>query len=137
MKSFDPHGQRLPIKIDTATNGEYAPRPLPEINRTANALASERAGMFARALGLSRRKFLVSTCGAAATLLAFDEVHARNGSTGGRFALPREAALEPAAANSVLGGDEVIFDIQGHHMSPIAKWRNRTAPWFEFSMHIP
>jgi uncharacterized protein len=137
MKSFDPSGQRLPIKIDTATNGEYAPRPLPEVNRWANSLADERAGAYAKALGVSRRKFLVSICGAAATLLAFDEVHASNGSTGGRFVLPREAAFEPAAANSALGGDEVIFDIQGHHMSPIAKWRNRTAPWFEFSMHIP
>jgi predicted TIM-barrel fold metal-dependent hydrolase len=137
MKSFDPHGQRLPIKIDTATNGEYAPRPLPEVNRAANALAKERAGAFAKVLDLSRRNFLVSSCGAAATLLAFDEVHAANGSTGGRFVLSREAALEPAAANAALGGDEVIFDIQGHHMSPISKWRNPKAPWFEFSMEIP
>jgi predicted TIM-barrel fold metal-dependent hydrolase len=137
MRNFDPHGQRLPIKIDTATNGEYAPRPLPEVNRAANALARERAGKLAKALGLSRRNFLVSSCGAAATLLAFDEVHAANGGTGGRFVLSREAALEPAAAEAALGGDEVIFDIQGHHMSPIGKWLNPKAPWFEFSMEIP
>ena len=137
MKSFDPHGQRLPIKIDTATNGEYAPRPLPEVNRAANALAKERAGAFAKILDLSRRSFLVSSCGAAATLLAFNEVHAADGSTGGRFELSREAALEPAAADAALGGDEVIFDIQGHHMSPITKWRSPKAPWFEFSMEIP
>ncbi len=29
----DPEGLRLPIKVDTATNGEYAPIPLKPVHR--------------------------------------------------------------------------------------------------------
>lgn len=137
MNNFDPGGQRLPIKIDSATNGEFAPRPLPEVNRAANALALDRATRTARALDISRRNFMVSSCGAAATLMAFNEVHAAAGATGGRFELPREARFETAAANSVLSSDDIVFDIQGHHLSPIAKWRNPKAPWAEVSKFIP
>ncbi len=28
VQDLDPHGQRLPIKLDTTTNGEFAPIPL-------------------------------------------------------------------------------------------------------------
>ena len=137
MSTFDPHGQRLPIKIDSTSNGEFVPRPLPEVNRLANALALERATDAAKALGLSRRNFLVSSCGAAATLMAFNEAHAAVGATGGRFELPPEARFEVAAADSVLKSEDIVFDIQGHHMSPIAKWRNPKAAWNEVAKYIP
>jgi predicted TIM-barrel fold metal-dependent hydrolase len=137
MSIFDPHGERLPIKIDSTSNGEFVPRPLPAVNRRANALAHERIAQAARKLGLSRRQFLVSTCGAGATLLAFNEAHARAGASGGRFELPHEAAFEVAAADSVLKGEEFVFDIQGHHVMPINQWRDRSAPWVEVSRLIP
>ncbi len=57
----DPDGSRLPIKVDTTTNGEFAPRPLERSSRAANALASDRAGANAKRAGLSRRSFLTST----------------------------------------------------------------------------
>jgi uncharacterized protein len=137
MSTFDPQGQRLPIKIDSASNGEFVPRPLPQVNRVANALALERATEAARALGLNRRNFLVSSCGAAATLMAFNDAHAAAGATGGRFELPAEAPFEVAAADSVLQSEDIVFDIQGHHLSPIAQWRNPQAAWNEVSKHIP
>ncbi|MFT5140115.1 MAG: hypothetical protein ACI9H8_002040 [Lysobacterales bacterium] len=41
----DPEGSRLPIKLNTCTNGEYLPQPLPEHVRktigTASSWASE------------------------------------------------------------------------------------------------
>lgn len=137
MSVFDPSGLRLPIKIDSTSNGEFVPRPLAPVNRRANALAHERVAEAARRLGLSRRDFLISTCGSGATLLAFNDVHAQAGTAGGRFELPREAAFEVAAADSVLKGDEFVFDIQGHHVSPISKWRNPSAPWVEVARLIP
>jgi hypothetical protein len=43
---------RLPIKIDTTTNGEFAPKPLPQASVTANQVALSRvdAGGFSGTL---------------------------------------------------------------------------------------
>jgi predicted TIM-barrel fold metal-dependent hydrolase len=119
---FDPHGARLPIKIDTASNGEYEPRPLEPLQQAANRHASERADEVARRLGLGRRTFLKSFCGAATTLLAFNEVQAKAGHAGGWFAIPPEAAYEQDLAEASLGGDEFIFDIQNHCVDPSGDW---------------
>ncbi len=120
---------RLPIKLDTTTNGEFAPVPLPSWCVLANALARERAARNARRLAFSRRRFLVSACGAATTLLAMNEANARAGRRGGRYELPPESALEPALAEARLGGDELIFDVQGHHVAPERPWRERSRFW--------
>ena len=73
---IDPEGTRLPIKLDPTSNGEYVPVPLAPANLAANRLAQEYATANARKLGISRRKFLISSCGAASTLLAFNQAHA-------------------------------------------------------------
>jgi uncharacterized protein len=84
--SPDPEGTRLPIKLDTTSNGEFMPRPLAPANRAANRLAHESATLNAKRLALSRRKFLISSCGAASTLLAFNKAH---GVAGGFYELER------------------------------------------------
>jgi hypothetical protein len=55
MKDADPQGRRLPVKVDTTTNGEFAPIPLERAARRANALADERASTFAKYLGKARQ----------------------------------------------------------------------------------
>ena len=65
---FDPEGTRLPIKVDTATNGEFVPRPLTRLQQAANVLAHEQVGTAARKTALDRRSFLKSLTGSAATL---------------------------------------------------------------------
>ncbi|NNM01308.1 MAG: amidohydrolase, partial [Gammaproteobacteria bacterium] len=115
----DPQGRRLPIKVDTTSNGEYVPRPLSRGEALGNQLAFDAAGTTARRLGVGRRAFLKSSCGAAATLLAFNQANAAFGGSGGRFALAPEAAFEPAAADAVLKKDgQFIFDMQLHCMDP-------------------
>ncbi|MGH8589342.1 MAG: amidohydrolase family protein, partial [Gammaproteobacteria bacterium] len=126
---FDPHGRRLPIKLDTTSNGEFLPRPLPHGVRLAKHLAHERAGETARRLGMSRRAFLKSLSGAALTLLAINEANARGGSRGGYFNVGREAPYEPEAARETLAGQEFIFDIQCHHVNPKGAWRRITNQW--------
>ncbi len=69
---FDPDGTRLPIKLDSTSNGEFMPTPLDATARGANRLARRWAGENAKRRGQSRRSFLVSACGAASTLLAFN-----------------------------------------------------------------
>ena len=97
----DPDGLRLPIKLDSTSNGEFVPVPLEPVHHHARRLALEMATAHARRLGQSRRDFLVSLCGAATTLMAMNLAACSNGRRGGGYALPAEAATEPAAAGSV------------------------------------
>ena len=123
----DPDGLRLPIKLDSTSNGEFVPVPLEPVHLHARQLAFDDATANARRLGLSRRDFMVSLCGAASTLLAMNTAFLAGCKRGGRYELPREAALEPAAANSVLAGNEFIFDVQGHFVNPSGAWTQAAA----------
>ena len=118
----DPEGTRLPIKLDSTSNGEFAPIPLLRSNCQANRLAQEAAARNAKWLGKSRRDFLTSACGAASTLLAFNAANAAAGKMGGFFELPEDAALDLVAARSKLDGEEFIFDVQGHYVNPEGAW---------------
>ena len=119
--------ERLPIKLDSTSNGEYVPVPIGAAARHANALAHDAAAVAARRIGADRRAYLRSLLGAAATLGAFNDAFAAAGQRGGHYALPREAAFEPAAAQAAVGGDEFIFDVQLHHVNPQGAWRK--GPW--------
>ena len=114
----DPSGQRLPIKLDSTSNGEFAPLPLSTANHAANQLAQENASANARHLHLGRRAFMVSLCGAASTLLAFNKANSAFGKHGGYFDVPADAALDPQLAQAALDGTEFIFDVQGHYVRP-------------------
>jgi len=115
MSGFsDPDGRRLPIKLDATSNGEFAPVPLDAAGRAANKLAREAASENARRLGLDRRRFMVSACGAASTLLAFNAANAAAGRRGGYFELDRLAAVDADAAMQQLASREFVFDVQGH-----------------------
>ncbi|MGH7870926.1 MAG: amidohydrolase family protein, partial [Candidatus Binatia bacterium] len=77
---------------------------------------------------MSRRAFLVSACGAASALIAFNAANAAAGRRGGFFELESEAALDPQLAQARLGGKgEFIFDVQGHFVDPSGAWV-KTAP---------
>ncbi|WDI31819.1 amidohydrolase family protein [Hyphococcus flavus] len=122
MQNRDPEGSRLPIKIDTTSNGEFSPIPLEKRNIAGNAFAHEWAGENARRKGASRRDFMVSACGAATSLLAVNHANAMAKKTGGKFDLPEDAALDVDAAMEALGGNEFIFDVQGHYVNPEGAW---------------
>ena len=112
--SSDPEGKRLPIKLDSTSNGEFMPIPLDATNRRANQLAQRSASEYARRRGVDRRAFMVSACGAASTLLAFNAANAASGRTGGFFELEQVAAVDSGVALDRLGGREFVFDVQGH-----------------------
>ncbi|HEX2932962.1 MAG TPA: amidohydrolase family protein [Candidatus Binatia bacterium] len=120
---IDPEGLRLPVKIDTTSNGEFEPVPLSPANRAGNLLAHEAASENAKRLGMSRRDFFVSACGAASTLIAFNAANAAARKSGGFFELEPEAALELRLAQARIGGKgEFIFDVQGHFVDPSGAW---------------
>jgi uncharacterized protein len=120
---------RLPIKLDSTSNGEYPPIPLAGIEREANSRAWALTGHGARRSGMDRRSYLASACGAAATLIAFDEVFAASGRAGGRYAIDRDAAYDTQLAQAAVGGDEFIFDVQLHHVNPAGAWRRPGNAW--------
>src|SRR5947207_7778622 len=124
----DPDGTRLPIKLDTATNGEFAPVPLEPVHRHARHLAFEAATRHARRLTQSRRAFLVSACGAATTLLGMNAAYGAAGRRGGYFELDADAALDLQVARSTLDTGEFIFDVQGHFVNPTGAWTKELPP---------
>ena len=124
---IDPEGHRLPVKIDTTSNGEFEPVPLAAGN-PGNRLAHEAVSANAKRTGMNRRDFLVSACGAASALIAFNAANAAAGRRGGFFELESEAALDPQLAQARVGGKgEFIFDVQGHFVDPSGAWV-KTAP---------
>ncbi len=108
----------LPVKLDSTSNGEFVPIPLTGPERRMRHLALERIDEAARHTGTDRRSFLISACGAAATLLAFNEARGADRSVAATFDLHPEAAFDPELAAERLGGREFIFDVQGHYLPP-------------------
>ena len=112
----------LPIKFGPCSNGEYDPRPLSPVVQETIRRARQDADAHARRLGVSRRDFLLSVCGAATTLLALsactnEEARDRGKpEPAGTYDIPPTAATDPDAARAALAGTEFIFDIQGHFL---------------------
>jgi predicted TIM-barrel fold metal-dependent hydrolase len=113
----------LPIKLDPVSNGEFVPDPPSERVRRVHARALEIAFESARRLGISRRDFLRSSSGAAAVLLALNE-----GCAGGRYAVTEESTLDRDRADAELGGDELVFDVQTHHVETERPWWRSERP---------
>ena len=114
----DPHGRRLPVKLDATTNGEFAPVPLAPVHHQANRLAHEAATVNARRLGLGRRGFLVSACGVASSLIAMNAAYARAGRSGGWYDLPDDAALDLEVAQASVDGERVHLRHPGPFREP-------------------
>jgi predicted TIM-barrel fold metal-dependent hydrolase len=106
----------LPITFGPCSNGEYEPEPLPPVLEETVRRARQESERNARRLGMTRREFLLSICGAATALLALDACtrEASRRSPGGRYTITPEAAVEPDAAREIIGGEEFVFDVQGH-----------------------
>jgi predicted TIM-barrel fold metal-dependent hydrolase len=115
---------RLPIKLDPVSNGEFVPPPASAGVIEAQRRAHAHAAVAARRLGMSRRDFLRTNAGAATVLLALNEI----GCKGGRYNVPREAATDPAAGDEALRGEELIFDVQTHHVTGERPWWESDRP---------
>lgn len=109
----------LPIKVGPCSNTEFDPQPMNpvvrEAMRRARAMAEERA----RKLGIPRRRFLLSSMGAATTLAALSACsrEANGGDdAGGTHAVSDDATIDPEAALSELGGDQPVIDVQTHFL---------------------
>ncbi|MCZ6768481.1 MAG: hypothetical protein O7D93_04460, partial [Acidobacteria bacterium] len=80
-----------PVPTRIVSNGEYMPQPQTVQQKRVEARIEELADSASKKLGLSRRKFLVSTGGLAASFLAMNEVF------GNFFNIQEGELLEPSA----------------------------------------
>src|SRR4051794_15751642 len=99
----------LPIKLHPASNGEFVPGPASALVREAVRRTRLESDATARRLGLSRRRFLLSSMGAALGLLVLDGCTKDRGGPArpaGSFSLPPEASTESGAAQHSIGGTE-------------------------------
>jgi uncharacterized protein len=126
----------LPIKLGPASNGEYDPVPLGPVPLEAIRWARDLCDRNARRTGMSRREFLLSAAGAAATLFVLNactrEAARRAGrEPGGGYEITPEATLDPETAMDEVGGEEFVMDVQGHLLEydlnpavndPVAFW---------------
>ncbi len=126
----------LPVKIDSASNGEYPPIPVGPDMRRAKAVAAARIDDNARRSGQTRRRFLGSLCAVATTLAAFNQAFAYRGNLRGGFRLAPDSDLDPVAARETLSGDEFIFDVQTHAVDPNGAWRSSNL-WDELRRRFP
>lgn len=113
----------LPIKLHPCSNGEYVPRPASDLVREAARRARAEAEVDARRVGISRRRFLLSTMGSATVLAALSacsrdaQRQATPGSVpGGTYVVPPGATVDPQQAYAALGGEEFVFDVQTHFL---------------------
>ena len=116
MAHWDDEDPGLPIKFGPCSNAEYDPDPLTPVMRETIRRATDLCENNARRLGISRRRFLLSLCGAATTLFTLNSCtrEALRREPGGRYSVSPEATLDEEAARESLAGEEFIFDIQGH-----------------------
>ncbi|HET6981514.1 MAG TPA: hypothetical protein VFI53_05195 [Myxococcaceae bacterium] len=98
-----------PIPTQNISNGEYQPKPQSEKQKEVEARIKEYADGAAKKLGVSRRDFLMSSGGMAASLMAMNDVY------GKFFDVGKEELFEPAARHDHgLPSDTFVVDDQLH-----------------------
>ncbi len=111
-----------PIPFRTGSNGEFVPREATERDHRAEAAYRRLVDDNSRKLGVSRRKFIESSCGTAAALFVINQVYG----CGDNYKVNAESTIDAGAACQALAGDQFIFDVQTHHVDPTGSWRHGT-----------
>ena len=105
-------GQRTEVPLPTrlVSNEEFPPLPQTAAQREVEDRILAEAGRLAPRLGLSRRDFLRTSGGMAASFLAMNAVFGRF------FDVAEVEAAEPSAAKQLAGEPFFIFDVQLHYV---------------------
>jgi predicted TIM-barrel fold metal-dependent hydrolase len=100
----------VPLPTRLVSNEEFPPLPQTAAQREVEDRILAAAGRLAPKLGLSRREFLRTSGGMAASLLAMNAVFGRF------FNVSEVEAAEPSAAKEAAGAPFFIFDVQLHYV---------------------
>jgi hypothetical protein len=108
---------RSPIPFRVGSNGELMPKQRSEKDEHAEREYLRLAEINARRLGMSRRRFIDTTCGTSLALLVMNQVY------GCRYSASPQSTLDPGACQP-LGAKDFVFDVQTHHVDPTGAWRH-------------
>ena len=100
----------VPVPTQLVSNEEFQPLPQTAAQREVEQRILAAAGRLAPRLGLSRREFLRSSGGMAASFLAMNAVFGRF------FNVSEVEAAEPSASKALAGDPAFIFDVQLHYV---------------------
>ncbi len=101
---------RSPIPTQMVSNGEYLPNPQTEKQKEVEYRIKELADRVSKKLGVSRRKFLASGGGIAASFIAMNEAHGAE-----FFKVSKDEMFEPEAhAKNAPPADLFVLDDQLH-----------------------
>ena len=110
--TLPPRPPKLPLILQRRSTDEYTPLPYSALDRRIVAKVRGQGPRDAARLGMSLGDYWISRQGTAAALRSVDD-----GFGGGFYNLAPEAALDRAAADSALGGNELVIDVQTHYVS--------------------
>jgi predicted TIM-barrel fold metal-dependent hydrolase len=105
-------GRDTPVPTQVISNEEYAPPAQTRAQREVERRLEDKASRLARRLGMSRRRFLRTSCGMAAAFAAMNEVF-------GPFFRVRAAELTEPAASLQDDPDYFVLDAQVHHVNAL------------------
>ncbi len=108
----------LPDRI--SSNEEFIPPAQSAQEREVVERLRVMADRHAKRLGLSRRRFLQTSCGLAAAMICFNEVFGKT------YEVDPIEVLEPAASTEKWPKSEFIFDNQTHHIDVESQWFDAT-----------
>jgi predicted TIM-barrel fold metal-dependent hydrolase len=100
----------VPLPTRLVSNEEFPPLPQTDAQREVEDRILDAAGRLGPRLGLSRREFLRTSSGMAASFLAMNAVFGRF------FDVAEVEAAEPSAAAERAGQPFFIFDVQLHYV---------------------
>ena len=103
---------RLPLVLQRRSTDEYTPRPYHPANLPVVARVMAQGPEHANRLSMSLGDYWSGRQGTASALRALDEAWG-----GGFYNVPPEAALDSAAADAALGGDQLVIDVQTHYVA--------------------
>ena len=109
---LSPLTPRLPIFLQRRCTDEYTPVPYSSFQRHAIPRLRAAGPANAKRLNMSLADYWSGRQGIAAALLAIDEA-----AGGGFYNVPKEAALDRAAADEALGGSQFVMDLQTHYVA--------------------
>jgi predicted TIM-barrel fold metal-dependent hydrolase len=110
----------LPIPTQIASNEEFIPPPQSPQQKKVEARTLEIAAREVKRHGMTRRAFLRSGSGMAASLVAMNEVFGR------AFHVDEGEVKDQDAYREKWPKDQFIFDIQTHHVDVERKWYDDT-----------
>ena len=112
LKPLKERMPEVPLPLQRRSNDEFSPPPYSATDHRVLAKVKSDGPEAARRVNRSLADYWSSRRGTASALRAIDEAHG-----GGFYTLPSEATLDQAAADTALGGDETVIDVQTHYIS--------------------